>query len=147
MYTLPHLIEGEIWNVFFGEGGIMSVIMNEIFGGGGSGGSGGGSDDFTCDNGNSIPASWECDGMDDCDDNSDEAACPGSSGSGSHGGSGGGSDGFICDNGKDIPASWECDGMDDCGDNSDEAACPEKKRNVKSLLAALKRKLSKRRGL
>ena len=30
---------------------------------------------FTCDNGNCIPATWECDTDNDCGDNSDEVGC------------------------------------------------------------------------
>ena len=32
-------------------------------------------DQFTCDNGDTIPADWECDGEEDCIDGSDEANC------------------------------------------------------------------------
>merc|ERR1739848_868393 len=32
-------------------------------------------EEFQCDNGNVITASWECDNYDDCGDNSDEKNC------------------------------------------------------------------------
>jgi hypothetical protein len=60
---------------------------------------------FTCDNGEQIPASWENDGEEDCDDGSDENNSD---------------EQFTCDNGEQIPAYWENDGEEDCADGSDE---------------------------
>jgi hypothetical protein len=60
---------------------------------------------FTCDDGEQIPADWENDGEEDCDDGSDE------NNSGEQ---------FTCDNGEQIPADWENDGEEDCDDGSDE---------------------------
>ena len=65
----------------------------------------GGGDVFVCDDGEEIPADWENDGEEDCDDGSDESE---------------GGDTFVCDNGEEIPADWVNDGEDDCGDGSDE---------------------------
>ena len=33
------------------------------------------STEFTCDNGDCIPQNYECDGISDCDDKSDEENC------------------------------------------------------------------------
>ena len=68
---------------------------------------------WQCANKRCVPESWQCDGEDDCGDQSDEdpAHCsartcrPGQ---------------FKCRNGRCIPQNWKCDVDDDCGDNSDE---------------------------
>merc|ERR1711970_194554 len=68
---------------------------------------------FSCDNGNCINASWKCDGDNDCGDMSDENNCEAKCRSSQ----------FTCDNKKCVPANWKCDNEDDCGDNSDEKNC------------------------
>lgn len=65
--------------------------------------------EFSCRNGSSIPAAWQCDGHEDCSDGSDEAGCPT----------------FRCTDGETVPESFQCDGFEDCADGSDEAGCPE----------------------
>ena len=78
------------------------------------------SNEFTCDNGQCLPSSYECDGINDCsDDNSDEdhcsTYCPSYS--------------FQCNNGPCISSSLRCNGIDSCGDNSDEQDCRKQKSN------------------
>jgi len=79
---------------------------------------GGSCSGFSCLSGDEcIPASWECDGHQDCDDESDE-----------HGGEcEQGYCGYHCHSGECIDSSFVCDGDEDCGDGSDELICKGKK--------------------
>lgn len=68
-----------------------------------------------CPNHRCIPATWYCDGDDDCGDAADEPPeyCK-SEGRTCFG------DLFTCDNGNCVPRIYLCDGDNDCLDNSDE---------------------------
>ncbi|CAK1543183.1 unnamed protein product [Leptosia nina] len=86
---------------------------------------------FKCHNGNCLPYWWRCDGINDCGDNSDEAAC-----SLVEPGAGTvtpeqpdtnkqqcGKTHFTCATGVCIPLSWVCDSVKDCEDGLDERGC------------------------
>ncbi|XP_031438138.1 low-density lipoprotein receptor-related protein 1B isoform X1 [Clupea harengus] len=80
-----------------------------------------GPEEFRCADGRCLlSAQWECDGLSDCPDHSDElprnlkclaaeSLCNGSF--------------FMCSNGRCISESSLCDQKDDCGDRSDEKNC------------------------
>ncbi|XP_050441242.1 sortilin-related receptor-like isoform X2 [Adelges cooleyi] len=72
------------------------------------------SDYFQCTNGNCVAKYWQCDGDNDCGDNSDEEKCTKVSC---------GPSSFQCSNGKCIPSYWKCDFDPDCEDSSDELNC------------------------
>uniref|UniRef100_A0AAX7VLI1 Suppression of tumorigenicity 14b n=1 Tax=Astatotilapia calliptera TaxID=8154 RepID=A0AAX7VLI1_ASTCA len=65
---------------------------------------------FQCSNNKCVSKSFQCDGWDDCGDNSDEinCTCTGM---------------FQCNNNKCVSNTSHCNGWDDCGDNSDEINC------------------------
>lgn len=67
----------------------------------------GGAEASMCGSGETIPATWVCDGQADCADMSDEADCI-----------------FTCGSGEEIPKLFVCDGEPDCKDGSDEKNCP-----------------------
>lgn len=66
---------------------------------------------FKCSNNLCISLSLQCDGYNDCGDNSDERNCTCQASQ------------LKCKNALCIPKFWECDGADDCGDNTDEENC------------------------
>ncbi|XP_066304568.1 enteropeptidase-like [Branchiostoma lanceolatum] len=74
--------------------------------------------EFQCNDGQCIPASWECDDWGDCSQGEDEATanCPDSASCGANE--------FTCGHGNTcVPNEWICDGDNDCGDMSDEQDC------------------------
>jgi hypothetical protein len=64
--------------------------------------------DFTCGDGSTVSARWQCDGVADCPGGEDED-CPDGT--------------FDCAGGPPIPAGWHCDGFEDCTGGDDEADC------------------------
>uniref|UniRef100_A0A8C0IK70 Low-density lipoprotein receptor-related protein 2 n=1 Tax=Chelonoidis abingdonii TaxID=106734 RepID=A0A8C0IK70_CHEAB len=76
-----------------------------------------GSYSFSCGNGRCVPRYYQCDGVDDCHDNSDEQNCGSLNNSCA-------SSAFTCGNGQCIPGRWRCDKHKDCLDGSDEQHCP-----------------------
>ncbi|ELV13767.1 Low-density lipoprotein receptor class A domain-containing protein 3 [Tupaia chinensis] len=71
---------------------------------------------FTCGDGLCIPGAWQCDGLPDCFDKSDEQGCAANPLLCS-------TARYHCRNGLCIDKSFLCDGQDNCQDNSDEEGC------------------------
>ncbi|KAL5015883.1 hypothetical protein ScPMuIL_005472 [Solemya velum] len=78
-------------------------------------------DQYTCPDGECIPAVWHCDGIVDCSDGQDEdcgSTPPGCA-----------SDEYTCSDGQCIPDYWFCDSIVDCSDGDDEnwaqCGCPD----------------------
>ncbi|NWZ08779.1 LRAD3 protein, partial [Agelaius phoeniceus] len=72
---------------------------------------------FMCSNGRCIPGAWQCDGLTDCFDDSDEKECPKAK-------SKCGATFFPCASGIHcIIGRFRCNGFEDCPDGSDEENC------------------------
>uniref|UniRef100_A0A2M4B8R2 Sortilin-related receptor n=1 Tax=Anopheles marajoara TaxID=58244 RepID=A0A2M4B8R2_9DIPT len=102
---------------------------------------------FKCGNDRCVPYWWKCDGVNDCEDNSDEQGCGEKGGSGSTSSTTEtsttvpsrpgpptrrkdrmcGQHEFRCDSGVCISKRDVCDGRKDCPGGEDEDNCPPKK--------------------
>nr|XP_006819435.1 PREDICTED: low-density lipoprotein receptor-related protein 2-like [Saccoglossus kowalevskii] len=67
---------------------------------------------FQYSNGHCIPSVLRCDGVNNCNDDSDEVGCQACL-----------STQFQCSNGHCIPSGFRCNGINNCNDDSDEVGC------------------------
>lgn len=71
---------------------------------------------FCCKSGETLPLEMRCNGIDECEDRSDEANCPAVCSPPK----------FRCNNGACLEESEVCDGIDHCPNKADERNCKDK---------------------
>ncbi|XP_034032744.1 low-density lipoprotein receptor class A domain-containing protein 3 [Thalassophryne amazonica] len=106
-----------IWYLLLGSGSGSRTVESQLFPGNNFTTECNIPGNFMCGDGTCVPGGWQCDGMPDCFDKSDEKGCPNVKSKCAP-------TFFACANGVHcIIGRFRCNGFSDCPDGSDEVNC------------------------